>query len=439
MKFLKALISFTPLFIVWFGHPSLCLADSGQSYHHTLNEVVDIGVHSNLDLLAAKYNIPEAEADELTAGLFNNPSLLMDTVFQPFSKNWNQTNAGGPRQYDLILSYPFDLSGKRSAAEKSAHEATRATEASFQDAVRQKIRDIRLAYFDLLVAEQQLTLAHEKEDRLTHLVDVLEKRIGQKQILPLLKLRAQVARDQAKLDAEQREISLRAAKTNIAILLGYAEGTTIIPETKLRDFTLGDIPLKDSLMNFALEQRPDLKALKLTLNKSSFDKELAHAQVWDNFTVTAGMSSQGPAGANPSDANSNSLPRAYSWNMGLTVPLPSFNRNQGNIAKASLLEEQLNKQIASLHLSITQEVSTLYDQILAGKHLLEAYEEKQLKQAREVRDAQSRLFGTGSSAVLDYFDSINAYIAVYSSYYHAVGDYRRNTARLNAALGKDEL
>ena len=60
----------------------------------TLEQATQLAIRSNLDLIAAKYNISSAEADELTAGLWNNPSILVDTIFQPFASNWNQTTTG---------------------------------------------------------------------------------------------------------------------------------------------------------------------------------------------------------------------------------------------------------------------------------------------------------------------------------------------------------
>lgn len=56
-----------------------------------------------------------------------------------------------------------------------------------------------------------------------------------------------------------------------------------------------------------------------------------------------------------------------------------------------------------------------------------------------MRDSQQTLFGTGGSALLDYFDAVNAYQSTLSSYYDVVAEYRRGLARMNAAVGKDLL
>jgi cobalt-zinc-cadmium efflux system outer membrane protein len=406
----------------------------------TYEQTTELGMNANLDLIAAKYNIDLAKADELTAGLWNNPSILFDTVFEPFGENWNQTTTGGPRQFDLILSYPLDLSGKRSAAMKSAHAASDVAEASFQDTFRQKVLQVRLAYIDLLVAGYQLSLSKERQESMHHLVSMIENRIGNKGRLPLLQRRARLALDQAVLDTRQRETALRSSKTALAILLNRPPiETSVDAVSKLRDINLIPLPPEGGLEKDAESLRPDLKALRLTVTKTNADSDLAHAQVWDNFVVTAGVSRQGSASPNPNDANSVSIPGAYSWNAGLTIPFPVFNRNQGAIQKASTTRDQAERQIQALLLSIHQEVYSDYDQIKLNEGLIRDYEANQLDNARRVRDSQQTLFGTGGSALLDYFDAVSAYQTSLSSYYDVVAEYRRGLARLNAAIGKDVL
>ena len=121
------------------------------------------------------------------------------------------------------------------------------------------------------------------------------------------------------------------------------------------------------------------------------------------------------------------------------MPLPLFNRNQGNIRKVSYTADQLQKQIASLEHAISQEVAGDNDQLVLNRRLILDYEESQLTNARKVRDEEQRLVGMGSNDLLSYFDAVAAYSGTFSSYYDAVGEYRRDVARLNAACGMDVL
>ncbi|HEX4048651.1 MAG TPA: TolC family protein [Elusimicrobiota bacterium] len=403
----------------------------------TYRQAEEEGMAHNLDLLAARYGVPLAEADELTAGLWNNPTVLLDTNFEPFGRNWNQTSAGGPRQFDAIIGYPFDLSGKIAAARRSARKAVDAAQALFQDAARQKLRDVRLSYIDVLTFRLQLDLAREKRESLQELVDVVESRIGGGGRLPLLRLRAQLARDQADLDLRQREVAMRAAQTSLAVILGRSQEAAVEPAAGLRDFAMPEPPRLDDLVALALKNRPDLLALRLSVEKSRLDRDAAVAQKWADFDVTAGFSAQGPVSASPGGAAS--IPRGNSWDAGVTIPLPLFNRNQGNIRKADLTGEQTRRQLASVELATRQEVAGIYDQLNLDRGLIFEYESKQLANARKVRDEQQKLVGMGSNALLDYFDAVSAYSAAVSAYYDVVGDYRRDAARLDAACAQEVL
>ena len=72
-------------------------------------------LEQNLDLLALRYEIPKAEADVITAGLRSNPIFYADTQFIPYGANNAAHRPIGPTQYDVMITYPLDVSRKRRA------------------------------------------------------------------------------------------------------------------------------------------------------------------------------------------------------------------------------------------------------------------------------------------------------------------------------------
>ena len=422
-------------------HGQTVATSSIPAFGLTYEQAVAEGMQHNLDLLAAKYNIPMAEADELTAGLRNNPSFTVGVDAMPFSwKNWHQDPAGGPRELDMGFSYPVDLSGKRIAAKRSAHKATSAARATFQDVMRQTLRDIRLAYIDVLTLNSKLDLAKEKESSLQQLLNIIVNRVASSTRLPLLTLRAQLERDQAGLDRRQVEVDLRASQTALAAILGRTDETPIEPVTPLRDFQMPEPPDLNTLVKMAQGNRPDLLALRLSREQAELDRKLAVAQKWDDFDVEAGIALQDHILADPEDPASTPERGAKpSWNAAITVPLPFFNRNQGNIRKAALTGEQIQKQITSLEISMRQEIAGISEQLELNRGSIVKYESSQLANARKVLDEQQKQVGMGSNSLLEYFDAVDAYEEAVSSYYDAVGDYRRNVARLSAACAQDVL
>ena len=438
-KFFNALFILTLLTSIAFGEEVPGNVQRPDLKTVKIDQAVEEGLQSNLDLLANKYNVPLAQADELTARLWYNPTIGVDASLQPYGKNWNQTSAGGPRQLDATVSYPIDLTGKKIKGSRSAREATKIAEAQFKDAVRLKVQEIRLSYIDAMQAKEILSLSQEKETNLQRLIDLLQSRIGDKDILPLLQTRAQLAVDQTKFDTRQKAVILESAKKSLGLLLNYDVSAPIELGTELRDFKIADLPTEASFIKDALENRPDLEALRLSQSKAKLDKSLAIAQRLDNINVQAGYTSQGPVDADPNDPASSPLKRSNDWSLGLSIPLPLFDQNQGNIRRAELTLNQIEKQIAAKELSMKQEISSLYDQLKLTQDLIKQYESSQLKNAEIVRDAQQKLYSTGAYSLLDYLDAIGAYNDTLAAYYQTLSDYRRNVAKLNAAIGKDTL
>lgn len=403
----------------------------------SMDDAVNEGLHHNLDLIAAKYNIPIAEANEITASSPGNPSFLLDTVFEPFASNWNQTNAGGPRQFDAGFAVPLDFSDKYGLGKKDARQVTQITKAQFQDAVRQKVLLIRQDYITVVTDQHVVALFKERADNYEKLVHVIENRIGVIKAQPLLLMRAQLARDQALIDLRTNENNLRSAKTQLAIQLGREPKTTAFQATtELRQFEMVETPDKESVIAQALINRPDLKAIQLALEKARMDHQLADDQAWQDVTLTAQVSRQGPTDGSP-DGSLPPIPEGYSWDLALNIPFPLFNQNSGMTKAADLMGEQAKKQAEALNLSIRQEIGDELEQMKIDHDLIQEYEGKQIDNARKVRDEQQKLFGTGNMVLLDYFDAMEAYNSVLIAYYNTVGSYRNDLAMLNASVGKD--
>ena len=88
----------------------------------TLDAAIEQLVSQNLDLLAAKLEIPMAEADVLTANLRANPIFYADTQLIPYG-HFSFLRPGGPPQSDININYPLDITFKRPARTASAREA----------------------------------------------------------------------------------------------------------------------------------------------------------------------------------------------------------------------------------------------------------------------------------------------------------------------------
>ena len=80
----------------------------------TLDQAIERLVRENLDLRSKSMEIPQAQADILTASLRANPILYADSQLIPYG-NYSNRRPGGPTQYDVNISHPLDYTHKRRA------------------------------------------------------------------------------------------------------------------------------------------------------------------------------------------------------------------------------------------------------------------------------------------------------------------------------------
>ena len=114
---------------------------SGPPGNMDLDTAIELLVQQNLDLQAAKLEIPMADADVLTANLRSNPIFYADNQLVPYG-HFSFLRPGGPPQADININYPLDITFKRQARTRSTREARSVTEAQLQDAVRNSIDNL---------------------------------------------------------------------------------------------------------------------------------------------------------------------------------------------------------------------------------------------------------------------------------------------------------
>jgi len=93
---------------------SSLLRDEGPTDGLTLDAAIERTMLANLDIRALRHELTQADADILTAGLRTNPLVYMDSQFIPYG-SFSEARPGGPTQYDLNITYPIDVAGKRRA------------------------------------------------------------------------------------------------------------------------------------------------------------------------------------------------------------------------------------------------------------------------------------------------------------------------------------
>ena len=264
----------------------------------------------------------------LQASLRSNPVFYQDgqlLQYRGTSTAFTRAAPGGPSQFDTNITYPLDVSHKRQARTIVATRAERVLEAQYQDAVRQRIDDVYGAYVTALAARQTLRYATESVKGLEKLTASNEQRFLKGDIsegdLNQIKIRLW----NAKLGVVDSAAAYRKAKLDLGSFMNLKLDE--IASLELRG-TLMDLapapPPVEELRKIAIADRPDVVSLRLGVSRAESDVRLAKANAFSDIYVLW----------QPYTFQDNSpygLKSQYSWALGVTVPLPIYNRNQGGI------------------------------------------------------------------------------------------------------------
>ena len=119
-----------------------------------------------------------------------------------------------------------------------------------------------------------------------------------------------------------------------------------------------------------------------------------------------------------------------------SLPLPVFNRNQGEIERARQEQQQIESKIKALQVSIKNEIDNAYLQYLAARDLLSRIEGDMLQQAREVRQTPEYSYRLGEASFVELLDAQRAFNDTMQSYNEARAEFARSLYLIDSISGK---
>jgi outer membrane protein, heavy metal efflux system len=403
--------------------------DEGPADGMTLDQAIDLLVKNNLDLKGLSMEIPQSRADVLTASLRANPILYADSQLIPYG-NFSTRRPGGPTQYDLNFSHPIDYSHKRRARIDYASRALRVTEAQFQNAVRMEINNLYIAFVEVLAARQAVQYTKASVAGLDVLLQKTQL-LYSKDIQSRADVNEVVAQkhiaEVGVLDAEE---NLLRAKRTLAMMLNLAPDQAESLEVRGTIQDRGPSPPpQDELIRIALACRPDVVAYRLGLGTAESGVRLAKANRYqDAYLLYQPFTFQNNA---PFHTES-----ATSWALGMTVPLPVYNRNQGNIerAKQNVIQSQI--ELAAIERRVVTEVQHAareYD--VTGQIVKRTWAQVLPASKASVADRE-KLFQGGETNVVPFLQAKRTYNDNVKAYLDTAARHRRSMLALNTALGQ---
>lgn len=402
--------------------------DEGPPDGLTLDMAIERLVRTNPGLRTKAQELPNAQADILTAGLRANPLVFASADGVPYGSYSPQRP--GENSYAVTLIQPVDVNRKRKVRVVVAEQAKKVIEAQYQDAVRLEIDVLYSAFLDVVDARESVRYARVSVEGLNEVVTTTEEQY-RKGIEPLSELDdATIQRDTAEVALEKAETAYRLAKRTLATLLNLPpqDADTLEVRASIRDLVPPPPPLED-LVRLALCTRPDVISYRLGTRRAEAAVRLERAERFPDVFVLYtpyGFRNNAPEGQHS----------ATSWGIGALVSIPIFNRNQGNIARAQGNVVQTKLELAGIERQVITDVERAMIEYGSTKSAVERLERSILPRAKRLRDERYRLYTAGQESILTYQNAQRSYNEAVRQYRDSLIAHRRSMLRLNTAVGQ---
>jgi cobalt-zinc-cadmium efflux system outer membrane protein len=391
----------------------------------TLDDAIDLALKHNHSLQAARTTILQNQAQEITANLRPNPTLLGDTQFLPFFQpsEFSGTYLDNNAQFDVGVSYLFERGKKRQRRLQAAKDQTAVTSATVDDNARTLTFNVASQFISALLAQSELDLAEKDLASFQKTVDISQAsyNAGSMSGADFLKIKIQLL--QFQMDVSAARLARVQALASLRQLLGYEsvpESYEVVGDLEYKPVKMGE----DDLKAMALRQRPDVRAAQLGITAAQSQLALAKADGKQDVTAQANYTHVG-------EVNTVSL--------FASIPLAVFNRNQGEIARtgyAITQSQELSSEQASIALT---DVTNSYEGLRTADEVVVLYQSGYLKQAEDSRDISQYAYQHGATGLLDFLDAERSYRATELAYRQALANYMTSLEQLRQAVGTRSL
>jgi cobalt-zinc-cadmium efflux system outer membrane protein len=334
--------------------------------------------HASADLVDAQRGVVRQ------AGLMPNPRLFLQSEdIRPWASNYSFTANSEDYGY---LSQTIEVDGKRGKRVAYAKAGLARAEAENSMRLRQISYRVASAYWSAAAASRAAALWKAQVDDFDTILRYHRERVSAGAMAGVDLLRMQVEHDRVMLEYQN---ALRMAE-QAGIALGREMGAPLAPETTLSD----EIDVKRDIaplpIDSVLEQRPDVMAARDAVDEAQANERVQRAIAVPDPDLLGGYK------RNLSD---NTI------FAGLQIPLPFFNRNQGEVARAQSQVRYAQDTLAQVRLVARAEVETAQAAYQREQQTVATTLPEMREHARQNAAIISDAYASGGTDLLRYLDA----------------------------------
>jgi outer membrane protein, heavy metal efflux system len=376
----------------------------------SLERAQELAANKSPALSAAQREVDAASGGVQQASAWRNPELNVSV----------EDTRSATRTTTATVGFPLELGGKRPARINAAERAREVASAQLAE-LRAKVRaEVVLAYSAVVVAQERVQLAGDSARLAAQAADAVSKRVEAGKVSPVDATRAKVDAANAQLEVAEARAELQGARQALAAFWG---------DTALRfsevDQDLAVSPTRPPIGELLREVdgSPALQADRLQIESRKALVDVERSKGMPDLMLNVGAKRDNELG----------LTQAV---VGISIPLPFFDRNQGAVYEASKRAEKAQDEYAAARIQLISGLSQAATQLATAQASLATLRDAVLPAAQQAYDASTTGFEAGKFGFLDVIDSQRSLLQARARYLNTLATAYQAATTIDRLLGR---
>lgn len=375
----------------------------------TLTDALNLALSANPDLSVVLREREAMNGVRVQAATRPNPSI--STLMEDTRNSTRQTT--------ILLDQPIELGNKRDNRIKSADIRYDAANTDFAIKKSEVYANVLAAFYDVLAAQERLSLAKSSLDVAKQAREAASKKVQAGKISPVEETKSKVAESGIRIEANQATSTLNTARKRLTALWGNSS-----PRFLQADGQIEDIPAIPSLQELTtmLGNAPSIQRAKLEIEIRQAQVNIEDTKRTPDLTLSIGAKRNEELGLNQAV-------------LGFSIPIPIFDRNQGNLQEAVSRTDKARDELAAFKVQLETQLSGAYERLSTARQSIETLQQEILPGAQSAFDAATKGFEYGKFNFLDVLDAQRTLFQAKSQYINALQEAHQASAEIKRILG----
>jgi cobalt-zinc-cadmium efflux system outer membrane protein len=382
----------------------------------------------NPELAVSSWEFRSGEARSLQAGLFPNPEIEVEV--ENFGGSRKEENPDGTsdsiKRFDgaettVALSQLIELGGKRSKRKHVADSEHDLLGWDYETKRLDTITGVTNAFIDLLGLQERMVLTDNLVDLSQDVFNTVSERVKAGKVSPVEETRAQVALSTIQIEQDRVTRELEAGRKRLAATWGSnTPGFQRVAGTLER---ITALPPYESLIA-RIAQNPDISRWDTELEQREAALHLEKAQRYPDLTIAGGVR-----------YFEESNDQVYV--MGMSLPLPFIDRNQGGILEATYALQKGKQERTAAEVDTISTLDETYQTLLSAHTEVTILRDTILPGAESAFNASQEGYLEGKFSYLDVLDVQRSLFDAKDTYINSLVSYHKALTSLERLIGEN--